>query len=137
MHHFVVFQLSLVTLSQHASGLHLITATRVTGWWQLQTSKKMHMLGRNHGWTTHWEALMVRVQRKKEVSLDPRTCSIPFRKSPLSFIFISTDTLIFLFGTLLRWFTGLVLLSYCQKTDKPEMLPFYHRAFPSSKPFPC
>lgn len=61
---FVVFQLSLVTLSQHASGLHLITATRVTGWWRLQSSKKMHKLGGCQWPTTQWEAPTVSAQRE-------------------------------------------------------------------------
>lgn len=53
------------------------------------------------------------------------------KMSPMAFIFISTDTLIFLLGTVTRRFAG---------TDKPEMLLFFffnYRAFPSSKPFHC
>lgn len=117
---FVVFQLSLVTLSQHASGLHLITATRVTGWWQLRSSTEMHMLGRCQWPTTHWEAPTVTFSN--DASLGPGTCSPPFKKSPLTFILISTDTLSFHLGTVAVWFNGLVLLGNCQTWNVASFL---------------
>lgn len=112
---FVVFQLSLVTLSQHASGLHLITAARVTGWWQLRSSTEMHMLGRCQWRTTHWEAPTVTV-------LQWCIAGPGNMFYPLTFLVISTDTLSFHLGTVAAWFPGLVLLWNCQQTDKPEML---------------
>lgn len=131
---FVVFQLSLVTLSQHASGLHLITATRVTGWWQLQSSTEVHMLGWCQWPTTHWEAPTVTVLQW--CIAGPGNMFYPFWNSPLIFIFISTDTLSFHLGTVTIRFPGLVLLWNCQKTEM-LLLFFCHRAFPTSKPFPC
>lgn len=133
----VVFQLSLVTLSQHASGLHLITATRVTGWWQLQSSMEAHMPGWCQRPTTHWEAPMVTVLQWCVAG--PGTCATPFKESPLIFIhfhwyleFPSWNS-----HHMVSW-TGIImkLPENCQTYNVASCF-FCHRAFPTPKPFPC
>ena len=63
--HLSVSQLPSVILSHSASGVHQITATKVTGRWCLQSNLKLHTLGWHLWLTTQREVLMVRPTKEK------------------------------------------------------------------------